>query len=100
MGGKALLGCCHRARRPIGANLRFPFAGEEDAMTARFVLACLLTAFLPVVSHSQASTLTGRVLDPNRNALPRATVRLLDGRGVELDRALTDSQGGFQLAAP
>ncbi|HSC77841.1 MAG TPA: TonB-dependent receptor plug domain-containing protein [Candidatus Acidoferrales bacterium] len=69
-------------------------------MTARFVLACFLIAFLPIVSHSQASTVTGRVLDPNRKALPRATVRLLDGRGVELDRTLTDSQGEFRLAGP
>ncbi len=66
-------------------------------MTARFVLACFLVALLPLVSLSQASLITGRVVDPNRNPLPRATVRLLDGRGVELGRALTDSQGGFRL---
>ena len=68
-------------------------------MTARFVLACLLIA-LPLAALSQASAISVRVVDPDGSALPRATVRLLDRNGVELARALTDSQGEFRFEVP
>ncbi len=73
-------------------------------MTARFVPACLLTVLLlfslGASGQGPAPAITGRVLDPNRNALPRATVRLLDRRGAEVARTLTDSQGEFRFKAP
>jgi len=37
------------------------------------------------------------VLDPNRDALPRATVRLLDVQGAELHRTLSNSEGRFHF---
>lgn len=69
-------------------------------MTARLIPLCLLLGLLaPATLGSQVSltSLTGTVLDPNRNPLPRATVRLLEADGVEAARALTDSQGRFRF---
>ncbi|HXE76462.1 MAG TPA: TonB-dependent receptor [Candidatus Xenobia bacterium] len=67
-------------------------------MTARFVFACLLIAW-PLAALSQASVISGRVVDPDGSALPRVTVRLLDTNGAEVARALTDSQGEFRFPA-
>ena len=72
-------------------------------MTARLILACLLTTLLGLLAlsaHAQDSsaapgTIAGTILDPNGDALPRATVRLLDQSGAELRRTLTDNQGHF-----
>jgi outer membrane cobalamin receptor len=68
-------------------------------MTARFLIACLLASlFLPLCLIADSATITGTVLDPDRNPLPRVSVRLLDASGVEQARVLTDSQGRFRFA--
>lgn len=74
-------------------------------MTARLIplsllgsLLALLPAFLPLhASPVSAGTLTGIVLDPNRDPLPRVSVRLLDPAGAEVSRTLTDSHGRFRF---
>lgn len=71
-------------------------------MTTRLVSLGLLVSLLgllPASLHSQVSprALTGVVLDPSRNAVPRATVRLLDPAGVEVVQTLTDTQGRFRF---
>jgi outer membrane cobalamin receptor len=45
-----------------------------------------------------AQTISGTIVDPNGDALPRATVRLLDSAGTEVERSLTDSHGRFRFA--
>ncbi|MGH9788484.1 MAG: TonB-dependent receptor plug domain-containing protein, partial [Candidatus Acidiferrales bacterium] len=71
-------------------------------MTARLLCAFLISllASLPLLSQSSAAPISGVVLDPRRDPLPRATVRLLDASGAELARALTNSQGRFRFEAP
>ncbi len=69
-------------------------------MTARLTLCCLLFLFSAPATAAQApptGVLSGSVVDPNRDALPRATVRLLQADGTETARVLTDSQGRFRF---
>jgi iron complex outermembrane receptor protein/vitamin B12 transporter len=77
-------------------------------MNARiFVSLCLLVALSAILASSAlaqsssgaAQTITGAVVDPNGDALPRATVRLLDSAGNQLGRSLTDAQGRFRFAS-
>ncbi|MCI0403737.1 MAG: TonB-dependent receptor [Acidobacteria bacterium] len=70
-------------------------------MTVRLLCAFLISLLASLSLLSQTSTgISGVVLDPRRNALPRATVRLLDASGAEVARALTDSQGRFRFEHP
>ncbi|MBI2956413.1 MAG: TonB-dependent receptor [Acidobacteria bacterium] len=67
-------------------------------MTVRLTVCLLvsLLGFAPLQLLSQDSdAIRGVVLDPNRDALPRVTVRLLDSGGAEVARARTDVQGRF-----
>ncbi|MGH9862778.1 MAG: TonB-dependent receptor plug domain-containing protein, partial [Candidatus Acidiferrales bacterium] len=71
-------------------------------MTARRISAVLLVSFLGlsfISAQAQVTsgTLAGTVLDPNRNALPRVEVRLVNAAGLEVGRALTDSRGQFRF---
>jgi len=71
-------------------------------MTARLLCAFLISllACLPLLSQVSAAPISGVVLDPRRDPLPRATVRLLDASGAERARALTDSLGRFRFNQP
>ncbi len=71
-------------------------------MTTGWIRAGFLISFfgLSLLSaHSQVAsgTLAGTVLDPNRNPLPRAEVRLVKAAGTEVGRALTDGRGQFRF---
>ncbi|MFQ5694542.1 MAG: TonB-dependent receptor plug domain-containing protein, partial [Terriglobia bacterium] len=68
-------------------------------MTRRLIaltLLGLLAGLLPFSLPAQVSgTLAGVILDPNREPLPRVTVRLLDTTGTEVARTLSDRHGRF-----
>ena len=68
------------------------------ATSARF-LASLLSIFIIGSSFASAATLTGRVVDPDGRAVPRATV-LLIAEGKTLRVAVTDGAGEFTIEAP
>ena len=61
-------------------------------MTARLMVVCFLVGWwglVPAPLFSQvvpvpAGTITGAVLDPNRDPLPRATAYLIDSAGVDV----------------
>ena len=75
-------------------------------MTARLLLTGLLVSLLtPIclladspIGSAAPGTLTGTVLDPQHNPLPRVTIRVLDPTGAEQARTLTDTQGRFRFA--
>ncbi len=76
-------------------------------MTVRLYPIRLLCAFLisllasvPLLAQVSTAPVSGVVLDPRRDPLPRATVRLLDASGAELTRTFTDSQGRFRFDVP
>jgi hypothetical protein len=58
--------------------------------------AALLVALLPLQLLSQTIVLKGRVTDPKGNALPKASVKLLDHNRI-LVEATTGPEGQFQL---
>ena len=62
------------------------------------LVVILIPSVLAQSSSGTAQTISGTVVDPNGDALPRATVRLLDSAGSEVERTLTDSQGRFRFA--
>ena len=74
-------------------------------MTVRTLCLFLLVTQLGLLSPAlplralpaSADSLVGVVLDPNRDPLPRVTVRLSDPAGSEAARTLTDSQGQFHF---
>lgn len=73
-------------------------------MAPRFVGFCLLVGFLSLSGAAATSvaavpslTISGTVLGPTHQPLPRATVRLQTEPGAELARTLTDSQGRFRF---
>jgi len=74
-------------------------------MTARFLLVGLLAGLLQfpcltataLENTAGPGTISGSVLDPKNNPIPRATVRLLDGSGAERARSLTNTQGEFKF---
>ncbi|MFQ5724489.1 MAG: TonB-dependent receptor domain-containing protein, partial [Terriglobia bacterium] len=69
-------------------------------MTARLVpLIFLASLFVPLCLSSQtvSGNITGTVLDPNGDPVPRAAVRLLAGDGAEVARTRTDSRGRFRF---
>ena len=74
-------------------------------MTARFLIAGLLASLLlpaclfatALDNPADAGTISGSVLDPKNNPIPRVTVRLLDASGAERASALTNTQGQFKF---
>ena len=56
------------------------------------ICICALAASLAAQNSNQIS---GQVVDPDRAAIPRATVRLLSADRAEIARVLTDQQGRF-----
>jgi len=69
-------------------------------MTARLIRWWLLVSlFVPLCLTAQvpSASIAGIVLDPKREPLPRATVRLLGADGAELARARTDAHGRFRF---
>lgn len=63
-----------------------------------YLFAIALFVLLPVALFSQTIVLKGRVTDPKGNALPEASVKLLDHDRV-LGEATTGPDGQFQLPA-
>ncbi len=64
----------------------------------RLIVSAAAVFFASLCAHAQTTaTLSGSVLDPSLAALPRATVRLLDLAGTEINRKLADSQGRFRF---
>lgn len=69
-------------------------------MTARLVpLIFLASLFVPLCLSSQtvSGNITGTVLDPNGDPVPRAAVRLLAADGTEVVRTRTNTQGRFRF---
>ena len=74
-------------------------------MTARLLLVGLLASLLlpaclfatALDNPAELGTISGTVLDPKNNPIPRATVRLLDASGAERASALTNTQGEFKF---
>lgn len=56
------------------------------------ICICLLGASLVA---QVSSSIAGQVVDPDRAAIPRASVRLISADGSEIARVLTDQQGRF-----
>ncbi len=65
-------------------------------MKSRFAPSlCVVLLYCVCPVGARAADLQGSVVGPNRDPLPRATVRLLDSAGSEITRALTDEAGRF-----
>lgn len=65
--------------------------------TARIVVLCLL--IFPGGLVAQEISLTGRVIDPQGNALPKATIQIM-GQGMTLARTTSGADGQFRLNVP
>src|SRR5947209_1231026 len=59
-----------------------------------------LLCVLSLTVWAQERKIAGTVLDPDRAAVPRTTVRLLKPDGAEVERTLTDSLGHFEFKQP
>src|SRR5213082_3723369 len=60
----------------------------------------ILLCVLSLTVWAQERKIAGTVLDPDRAAVPRTTVRLLKPDGAEVERTLTDSLGHFEFKQP
>ncbi len=85
---------------PRATHLRVPASRFENQMSRHFaaLLPFLLGALFMLLSSSaaQAATLTGKVLDPTGQPVPRAQVTLLKSLAV-VDQRQTDSEGIFKF---
>jgi len=66
---------------------------------AKILISSFLPVFLSVFLLAQQIVLKGRVIDPKGNALPNATVQLIDHDRVR-GQATTGPAGQFQIALP
>src|ERR1700689_553710 len=69
---------------------------QRSRITAPGFLALLLLLFAALPVLAQEITLKGRVIDPDGNALPSATVELID-HGRVRERAATGPDGLFRI---
>ncbi len=81
-----------------------PEARRDDAKTRMagtklLIFSLLLFSSLSLCLHAQELVLKGRVTDPVGNALPDATVQLIDHGQVQ-GQAITGPDGRFQIALP
>jgi len=60
----------------------------------------ILLCVFSLTVWAQERKIAGTVLDPDRAAVPRTTVRLLKPDGAEVERTLTDSLGHFEFKQP
>src|SRR5207245_10871182 len=60
----------------------------------------ILLCVFSLTVWAQERKIAGTVLDPDRAAVPRTTVRLLKPDGAEVERTLTDSLGHLEFKQP
>lgn len=71
----------------------------KAAFLAVALLACLAVALAPLLlCQPIPEMISGVVLDPNRDPVPRAPVQLLDAGGARLAETSTDSRGRFRFS--
>jgi vitamin B12 transporter len=70
------------------------------ASACRLLISALLLTLVPGPARAAGDAVSGLVVDASGQPVPRALVRVLDGRGAERARTFSDDRGRFQAPAP
>jgi hypothetical protein len=81
-------------KRPLSTRLKSTMRDGKIACLRTLFLSLIFFAFLPIPMAGQAAILRGRVVDPQGNALPNATVELISHDKPRYDQILQQSISG------